>query len=135
MNGIIAIGLAMVLSVTQPVYTITNEEADLLLKVAMCEANDYEGMANVIQVIFNRRDDPRFPDNITDVLKAYKQFSSIHKAQKIEDPSEEATDALVAVVNGEFTDNEALYFESLPGKAWEKVHTYLFSYGGHDFYK
>lgn len=140
----IFIAILMVLTMTLKVkaseelipYELSQEDADLVLRVGAREANvhDVEAMANVMQVVLNRVDDPRFPDNVHDVIYAKKQFACCKSLDKA-DITEEATDALVAVMCGEYRESEALYFESLPGKVWSKCHMYLFSNGGHDFYK
>lgn len=120
-----------------PSYILTEEDADLLLRVGVCEAGevDSEGIANVMQVVLNRvfeSDD--FPGTIEEVIFQRKQFSTAHRLAKA-NITEAAEEALIAVCAGDYKDNEALYFESLPGLVWSNVHDYQFSYGGHDFYK
>lgn len=120
-----------------PSYILTEEDADLLLRVGVCEAGevDSEGIANVMQVVLNRvfeSDD--FPGTIEEVIFQRKQFSTAHRLAKA-NITPEAYEALDAVCMGEYKSNKALYFESLPGKVWSNVHDYLFTYGGHDFYK
>lgn len=119
-------------------YILTETEKDLLLRVGVLEAGevDEEGIANVIQVVLNRYESDKFPDTVEEVIhqKNPRQFPTAKRLAKA-NITEAAENALDAVIVGEYTDNEALYFESLPGKAWENVHEYLFSYGGHDFYK
>ena len=69
-----------------------------------------------------------------DVIFQRKQFSTANRLAKA-NITEAAEEALSAVCAGDYKDNEALYFESLPGLVWSNVHDYQFSYGGHDFYK
>lgn len=119
-----------------PSYILTEEDEDLLLRVGVCEAGetDPESIANCMQVVLNRFDSDIFPNTISGVVYQNKQFSSTRKLAKA-NITDAAYEALEAVKNGEYKDNEALYFESMSGKVWSKSHQYLFSYGGHDFYK
>lgn len=119
-----------------PSYILTEEDEDLLLRVGVCEAGetDSESIAHCMQVVLNRFDSENFPNTISGVVYQNKQFSSTRKLAKA-NITDAAYEALEAVEKGEYKDNEALYFESLSGKVWDTVHEYLFSYGGHDFYK
>ena len=116
-------------------YYISEEDKDLLLRIASLEAGNQgvEGMAHVMQTVLNRVFDESFPMTIRDVLLQEGQFTTA-KALSNAEIRDGAQDALQLVMNGDFQTNEALYFESMPGKVWEKKHHYLFTYGGHDFY-
>lgn len=118
-------------------YVLTEEEKDMLKRLGVLEGGeeDVEGIAHVMQVVLNRRDSELFPDTIEGVIfqKHPTQFTTAKRLAKA-NVTEAAEEALNQVVYGQYTDNEALYFESLSGKAWASVHEYLFSYGGHDFY-
>ncbi len=120
-----------------PRYILMDDDADLLLRVGVLEAGggDQKAIANVMQVVLNRvfeTDD--FPGSIHDVIFQEHQFCTASKLADA-DITPEAWAALDCVIFGEYTSNEALYFESLPGQVWSTVHNYQFSYGGHDFYK
>ena len=117
-------------------YVLTEEDADLLLRIGVLEAGetDPEAIADVMQVVLNRFESDIFPNSIRGVIYQDKRFSSAKKLAKA-NVTIEAEDALMMVVYGQNKDNEALYFESLPGRVWENSYEYLFSYGGHDFYK
>lgn len=120
-----------------PDYIISDEDADLLVRVSVCEAGstDIDAIAYVMQVILNRCfETDEFPATIEGVIFQPKQFSTTKQLAKA-NTSPEAYAALDSVVFGEYRDVEALYFESLDGKVWSGSHEYLFSYGGHDFYK
>ncbi len=119
-----------------PSYILTEEDEDLLLRIGVCEAGetDPEGIANCMQVVLNRFDSENFPNTISGVIFQKHQFSSTRKLATA-NITDAAYEALDAVKNGYYQENEALYFESLDGKVWSKSHQYLFSYGGHDFYK
>lgn len=119
-------------------YVLTEDEKDLLKRVSVLEGGeeDIEGIANVIQVVLNRVDSGEFPDSVEEVIfqKHPIQFCTSKRLAKA-NVTEAAEEALNQVIFGNYTDNEALYFESMPGKVWSSIHDYLFSYGGHDFYK
>lgn len=119
-----------------PSYILTDEDVDLLLRLGVCEAGevDPEGIAYCMQVVLNRFESDIFPNTVHDVVFQTGQFTTTHKLAKA-NITPEAYEALEAVRKGEYKDSEALYFESLPGKVWSGCHEYLFSYGGHDFYK
>lgn len=117
-------------------YFLSEEEADLLKRVGVLEAGgeDLEGIANVMQVVLNRRFSQDFPNTIEECLYQDGQFTTASKLSTTE-ITEVAEEALEAVTDGTYQFNDSLYFESLPGKVWSDIHTYKFSYGGHDFYK
>ena len=117
-------------------YELDEYEQELLMKIGVHEAGqiDEEGIAHVMQVVLNRREDERFPDTVEEVLFQKGQFTSRKSLNKVK-TTEAAENALESVMLGEYTDNEALYFESLKGRAWARIHKYLFSYEGHVFYK
>lgn len=118
-----------------PHYILTDEDADLLLRIGVLEggATDVDGIANVMQVVLNRLESDAFPNTISGVLYQEGQFTTAKRMSKAE-ITPEAYQALDNVIFGEYLDNEGLFFESLEGKVWADCHTYLFSYGGHDFY-
>lgn len=119
-----------------PSYILTDEDATMLLQIGVLEAggSDADAIANVMQVVLNRFESDKFPNSISGVIFQDKQFCTAKRlANAVITP--EAYVALDAVVFGEYKSNEGLYFESLDGMVWAKCHTYLFSYGGHDFYK
>lgn len=122
----------------EAVYILTEEEKLLLKQIGVHEAGeiDVEGIAHVMQVVLNRCEDERFPDTVSEVIfqKNPRQFTTAKQLARVK-TTEAADNALNSVILGEYTENEALYFESLKGKAWVRCHDYLFSYGGHDFYK
>ena len=120
----------------EPIYILTEEEQLLLKQIGVHEAGemDVEGIAHVMQVVLNRCDDERFPDTVSEVLFQKHQFTTAKQLARMK-TTEAAEEALSDVMFGEYTHNEALYFESMKGKVWSRIHTYQFSYGGHDFYK
>ena len=60
--------------------TLTQEEIDLIALCVMAEAEGEpeEGQRLVIDTILNRVDDPRFPDNVHDVIYQKNQFAGMY---------------------------------------------------------
>lgn len=122
----------------EPTYYISDEDADLLVRIGVMEAGeeDIEGIANVIQVVVNRVNSDQFPNTVSEVIFQTnpKQFVSASELASA-NVTAEAYVALDAVIFGEYQSNDCIYFESLDGKAFASWSDYSFSYGGHDFYK
>jgi N-acetylmuramoyl-L-alanine amidase len=116
------------------------KDSYLLAKIAMAEAEgeDIEGKALVICVVLNRVWTDEFPDTIHDVIYQKSQFSPIADGRfdRVE-PNEECYEALEMVMLGWDKSNGALYFESeKSADNWHSRHLeYLFTHGGHRFYK
>ena len=117
-------------------YYLTEEEAKLVKQVAVLEAGgeDVDGIANVMQVVLNRKFSEDFPNTITGCVFDEGQFTTASRLAGTE-ITETAEKAYERVTDGIYQFNDSLYFESLPGKVWSDIHTYRFSYGGHDFYR
>ena len=116
------------------------EDSYLLAKIAMAEAEgeDVEGKALVILVVLNRVWTDEFPGTIHDVIYQKSQFSPIANGRfdRVE-PDEECYEALEMVMSGWDESDGALYFESeKSADNWHSRHLeYLFTHGGHRFYK
>lgn len=116
------------------------DDSYLLAKIAMAEAEgeDVEGKALVILVVLNRVWTDEFPGTIHDVIYQKSQFSSIANGRfdRVE-PDEECYEALEMVMSGWDESRGALYFESeKSADNWHSRHLeYLFTHGGHRFYK
>jgi N-acetylmuramoyl-L-alanine amidase len=116
------------------------KDSYLLAKIAMAEAEgeDVEGKAFVMLVVLNRVWTDEFPDTIHDVIYQKSQFSPMADGRfdRVE-PNEECYEALEMVMSGWDESDGALYFES--GKSADNWHSrhleYLFTHGGHRFYK
>lgn len=117
-------------------YCLSENDQELLKSVAVLEAGetDVEAIGDVMQVVLNRVYNQDFPKTVEECIFQKGQFVT---ADKIDDANitPAADEAMQKVIRGEFQYNDALYFESLPGKVWSDIHDYKFSYGGHDFYK
>lgn len=117
---------------------ITYEEARMLMKIAMAEAegDGIEGQAMVMAVVLNRVKDDRFPDSIEEVIFQEGQFSPITDGRynKVE-PDLNSHLALAEIEKGNYDDVEALYFENA-GSCWQSKNCeYLGTVGHHKFYK
>lgn len=122
-------------------YGWSSDDAYLLAKIAMAEAEgeDTKGKALVIMVILNRIDSDKFPDTIYDVIYQEQQFSPISNGRfdRVE-PNEDCYKALEMIQLDKWDESQgALYFESEDcADNWHSRHLeYLFTHGGHRFYK
>lgn len=117
-------------------YYLTEEEAKLVKQVAVLEAGgeDVDGIANVMQVVLNRKFSEEFPNTIEGCLYQESQFTTASRLAGTE-ITETAEKAYERVTDGIYQFNDSLYFESLPGKIWSDIYEYAFSCGGHDFYR
>ncbi len=118
----------------------TDEESQMLLKLAMAEAEDQGvlGKAIVMNVVKNRVDSEAFPDSIEDVIFEPKQFSPVWDGRYDEAvPDAECYEALEMVLNYWDGSNGALYFEAdWNQNTWHKENlTELFQYDNLIFYK
>lgn len=130
----------------EPLYTWTADEAYMLAKMAMAEAEgeDIKGKALVILTILNRVYSDSFGNTIEAVIMEYNkntgvyQFSSVvpgGRYWKVE-PNEECYAALELVRNGWDESQGALYFERTNTEStWHSRNLKkLFIYGVHTFY-
>lgn len=115
---------------------ISEGEKELLACLVWAEARgeDQTGKQLVVDVVLNRVDDPRFPDNITDVIYQRYQFSpvldgSLQKA--FSEVTPECYEA-VAVELESRTDSEILYFTA---GGYGRYGTPSFSHQNHYFSK
>lgn len=134
----------------EPAYCIsaTKEDIENLMRIVQAEAGgeDKKGKLLVANVVINRVKNAKFPNNITDVIfqkkKNVTQFSPVSNGAiynvKI---SEDTRDAVYSALYGEDVSEGALFFMARQyanpeNEAWfDNNLTYLFSYGGHDFFK
>lgn len=118
----------------------TDEESQMLLKLAMAEAEDQgvTGKAIVMNVVKNRVDSSEFPNSIEEVIFQPKQFSPILDGRYDKAvPDAEYYEALEMVLNYWDGSAGALYFEA----EWNENHwhkeslTRLFQYESMIYYK
>lgn len=118
----------------------TDEESQMLLKLAMAEAEDQgvTGKALVMNVVKNRLDSEEFPNTIEEVIFQPYQFTPVLDGRyDAAVPDEECYEALEMVLNYWDASNGALYFEADWNESpWHKDNlTMLFTYKNMTFYK
>lgn len=134
----------------KPRFCIEVSEKDLetLMKIVEAEAGgeDRKGKLLVANVVINRVKNKRFPNNVTDVV--YQQAHNVTQFSPVSNGkidrvtiSEETKEVVLSALYGEDISGGALFFMArkyaAPENAvWFDTHlTFLFSYGGHDFYE
>lgn len=127
---------------------VSDQDIDTLMRIVEAEAGgeDRKGKLLVANVVINRVKNKRFPDNVTDVVyqreQNVSQFSPVSNGtiNKVK-ISEETTEVVYSALRGEDISQGALFFmarkyATSENAQWFDNHlTFLFSYGGHDFYK
>lgn len=126
---------------------VTEQDVDTLMRIVEAEAGGEgrTGKLLVANVVINRVRSRRFPDNVTDVVyqkaKNVTQFSPVSNGFINQvTVSEETREVVYSALRGEDVSGGALFFMARKYTAPENAEwfdnnlTYLFSYGGHDFY-
>lgn len=129
-------------------HALGQEDKDILLRIVEAEAGnqDEDGKLLVANVVLNRVDSEKFPDTVTkvvfqDELGVY-QFSPVSNGRiwSVE-VSEETKEAVERALAGDDISDGALYFaarqyaDGAMMKWFDENLTYLFAYGGHEFFK
>lgn len=130
------------------IYQLGSEDLDILSRIVEAEAGnqDVEGRLLVANVVLNRVGSEKFPDSVKDVVfqeeKGVCQFSPVSNGRIWEvQVSEETDEAVERALEGEDISDGALYFVARKYADDGKVNwfdsnlTYLFEYGGHEFFK
>lgn len=126
---------------------VSDKDLETLMRIVEAEAGgeDRKGKLLVANVVINRVRNKRFPDNVTDVVyqkaKNVTQFSPVSNGfiDQVE-ISEETREVVYSALKGEDVSNGALFFMARKltapeNAAWfDSNLTFLFTYGGHDFY-
>lgn len=114
-------------------YNFTDEEIDLLLHIGAHEALNQgkTGIALVMRCVLNRVEDPRFPDNIHDVIYAPGQFSGVQYIFN-KPLNDDCYIALQMIQEGWDESQGCLYFNSCGVKQGTE---YLYTYKAHSFYR
>lgn len=133
----------------KPQYCIevSEQDMDTLMRIVEAEAGgeDRTGKLLVANVVINRVRNKKFPNNVTDVVyqkvQNVTQFSPVSNGRIDEVTiSEETKEVVYSALRGEDISGGALFFMARKYAVPENVAwfdsqlTYLFSYGGHDFY-
>lgn len=130
------------------IHHLGSEDLDILSRIVEAEAGnqDVEGRLLVANVVLNRVDSEKFPNSVKDVVfqeeKGVCQFSPVSNGRIWEvQVSEETDEAVERALEGEDISDGALYFVARKYADDGKVNwfdsnlTYLFEYGGHEFFK
>ncbi len=133
----------------KPMYCVKASDADIetLMKIVQAEAGgeDRRGKLLVANVVINRVKNKQFPNNITDVV--YQQSQNVTQFSPVSNGvinevavSAETKEVVYSALRGEDVSNGALFFMARKYTPPENAQwfddnlTFLFSYGGHDFY-
>ena len=95
--------------------SISEEDCELLAKIVYLEARGEcaEGQQAVVEVIFNRVLDPRFPDTVEGVIYAPGQFCTVPMLDSAY-PNEAQYAAIEAAIESEGIVGDAIYFATRP---------------------
>lgn len=123
-----------------PAYSLLGSERDMLLKIAMAEAEGEptKGKALVMLVVLNRVDSPDFPNTVEKVLYEKGQFTPIKNGSYDRAvPNDDCYEALRMVLNGWNESKGATYFRTtVDYETWHSKNLeFLFDFGHHSFYK
>ncbi len=131
----------------RPAYELDEADYETLLHIVEAEAGgeDENGKLLVANVVLNRVDSPLFPDTVQEVV--YQQDYGIYQFSPVRDGridrvvvSDETRRAVKRAVYGEDISQGALYFAARSTASGENMQwfdnnlTWLFAYGGHEFY-
>lgn len=109
---------------TEPpdVYSFTQEEQLLLLKLGMAERGDsgcVECVALVMRTVLNRVEGPKFSSTIRGVVYAQDQFTPVADGTfEAAQPNQLCYDALEMIEKGWDESQGALYYEWCEGESW-----------------
>jgi len=127
---------------------MSDHDYDTLLSIVEAEATGegYKGKVLIANVILNRINDARFPNNIYDVV--WEETNGVSQFAPTVDGrigaltiSDETREAVNSAIDGEDYSEGALFFtvraeaNSDDMKWFDAVLTSLFTYGNHEFYK
>lgn len=113
--------------------SLTDSEKDLLACILFLEAGNQSitGQRAVVEVIFNRILDPRFPNDLTSVIFAQNQFTTVNSLHRAA-----PTDTQYAVIEMVLQESvpvlpeNVVYFATTPanGTLYEKIGGHCFCY-------
>ncbi len=129
-------------------HNLSDEDKDMLLRIVEAEAGnqDTEGRLLVANVVLNRVESDRFPDSVKAVVlqevNGTYQFSPVGNGRIWQiDISDMTKEAVERALEGEDISDGALYFVARQYADAQKVKwfdehlTYLFEWGGHEFFR
>lgn len=128
-------------------FDLSEEDYKVLLRIVEAEAGgeDTTGKMMVAGVVLNRVENDAFPDTVKEVVfqkdNGTVQFSPVYSGRYDKVTiSEETVEAVERVLDGEDVSKGALYFAARKYADCDKMKwfddnlTFLFSYGGHEFF-
>ncbi|MCL2445591.1 MAG: cell wall hydrolase [Oscillospiraceae bacterium] len=122
-------------------HRVTARERDMLERIVWAEARgeDDRGQILVVNVIFNRIADHRFPNCVESVIFARGQFTPVTNGQFARaTPNDRIRANVQRALNGEDTSRGATFFRMIRGAqgSWHQrsLH-HLFDHGTHRFYR
>lgn len=131
----------------EALYQLDEKEYDILLRIVEAEAGgeDENGKLLVANVVLNRLNNSKFPDTIKDVVfqksKGVTQFSPVSNGRYwTVTVSEETVKAVDRALEGDDISEGALYFaarryaDNSRMRWFDEKLTFLFKYGGHEFF-
>jgi len=120
---------------------VADNEIEMLERIVQAEAggSGYDGMLAVANVVLNRVKYERFPDTVTEVIFANRQFTPISDGRYYKvTVSETAKQVVKDALNGaRILGEDALYFctPTAPGKGWFETDLRKITYiAPHNFY-
>lgn len=120
---------------------VADDEIEMLERIVQAEAggSGYDGMLAVANVVLNRVKYSRFPDTVTEVIFANRQFTPVSDGRYYTvTVSETAKQVVQDALNGaRIVDEDALYFctPTAPGKGWFETDLRKITYvAPHNFY-
>ena len=134
---IIEVSESGVLERTHDVHLYTQEDADLIKRVALAEGEceGADGMWLIMSVIVNRLNDPDYPETVSGVIYQKNCFSSLRdgnfdKAPATTDECEEAWQRIEA---GDVCP-QIIAFETVDSNVLDQWFSEAFTYRHHKFY-
>lgn len=104
------------------VYSFTQEEEDLLLKLGMAERGEIgcvECIALVMRTVLNRVEGPKFSSSIRGVIYTENQFTPVEEGTlQSAQPNDACYEALELIKTGWDESQGALYYEWCEGESW-----------------
>lgn len=120
---------------------IADNEIEMLERIVQAEAggSGYDGMLAVANVVLNRVKYERFPDTVTEVVFANRQFTPVSDGRYYTVTVSETAKQVVqdALSGARILDEDALYFctPTAPGKGWFETDLRKITYiAPHNFY-
>jgi len=120
---------------------ISAEEVEILERIVQAEAggSDYDGMLAVANVVLNRVQSERFPNTVTDVVFAHRQFTPISDGRYYTVTVSDTCRQVVAdaLSGSRIIGQDALYFctPTASGKGWFETALRKIDYiAPHNFY-